>query len=294
MGSGEVTQFINVTNIDDCEAKCCQSKSCDVAFVIRDVCYTIKCYSRNLCRTKPLENDQFTSKVVYVSRNGVTMFSSANDAKFGGEHSKILATARPIAPLPLKSNTTVVTGDAKATAKSSGASVPTDKTTGINRVSITIKPMTKPATNSLIEDLGLKATSLPTPHRASKTNMIPKAQENNQTMTAASLRCQAGRNYVDIRLKGDLDAGQFTKRGLVTNMAECTRFCCDDRSCDLAYLLGKICYTVKCNDADLCRVVASSPTSLNPIISYVTRYDENGEMLSKLSVIMIRVVCKNP
>lgn len=213
MGSGEVAQYTNVSDIDDCAAKCCHSRGCNVAFVIHEVCYTIKCYSRDLCRTRPLEQMTFTSKVVYISRNGMAMFSSANEAKVGGSTSDILSTAQPI------------------------------------------------------------------PMIASKTNTIPGAEGNKNA--SSDLRCEAGDYFVNVRLRGDVGAGVFTKRGKVTSMVQCSRFCCDDESCDLAYLLENVCYSLRCHSEELCQVVTSSPLSVNPTVAYAIRYNSDGTVHSK-------------
>lgn len=215
MGSGEVAQYKNVSDIDACAAKCCHSRGCNVAFVIHDVCYTIKCYSRDLCRTRPLEQKTFTSKVVYISRNGMSMFSSANEAKVGGSTSDILSTAQPISVF------------------------------------------------------------------ASKTNSIPGAEGSQNATKKSELRCEAGNYFLNVRLRGDLGAGVFTERGKVTSMVQCSRFCCDDESCDLAYLLESVCYSVRCHSEELCQVVTSSPLAVNPTVAYAIRYNSNGTIHSK-------------
>ena len=35
--------------IDDCINTCCDSKKCDVAFVVQKTCYMVECYSKESC-----------------------------------------------------------------------------------------------------------------------------------------------------------------------------------------------------------------------------------------------------
>lgn len=80
MGAGEVAQFSQVGDIQLCIEKCCLSPTCHVAYVIQDTCYTVSCFSRDLCRTRPIENAAINSVISYIKRGGVAMFSNADEA----------------------------------------------------------------------------------------------------------------------------------------------------------------------------------------------------------------------
>lgn len=80
MGAGEVAQFPHVSGIQPCIEKCCLSPTCHVAYVIQDTCYTVSCFSRDLCRTRPIENTALNSVISYVKRIGLAMFNSVGEA----------------------------------------------------------------------------------------------------------------------------------------------------------------------------------------------------------------------
>ena len=80
MGAGEVAKLPHVGDIQLCIEKCCLSSTCHVAYVIQDDCYTVSCFSRDLCRTRPIENAAVNSVISYIKRSGVAMFSSAEEA----------------------------------------------------------------------------------------------------------------------------------------------------------------------------------------------------------------------
>lgn len=54
-------------------------------------------------------------------------------------------------------------------------------------------------------------------------------------------------------------------------MRECIEKCCDDASCDLAFMFGDHCYSVQCQNEKLCQAVLAKPSHLEPKVSYVTR-----------------------
>ena len=39
--------------MDDCIERCCKSSNADVAFMLGSVCFAVKCYSAELCKTGP-------------------------------------------------------------------------------------------------------------------------------------------------------------------------------------------------------------------------------------------------
>ena len=80
MGAGEVAQFSDVSDLQLCIEKCCVSSKCHLAYVIHDACYTVNCFSRDLCRTRPIENTAVHSVISYVKRIGTSMFSTAEEA----------------------------------------------------------------------------------------------------------------------------------------------------------------------------------------------------------------------
>ena len=97
MGAGEVAQFPKIGDLQLCIEKCCLSRTCHAAYVIQDVCYIISCFSRDLCRTRPIENTLVKSVIAFVKRRGFSMFTSADEAKVRnlGNVSVTTTTARP-------------------------------------------------------------------------------------------------------------------------------------------------------------------------------------------------------
>ena len=46
----------------------------------------------------------------------------------------------------------------------------------------------------------------------------------------------------------------------------CTRLCCEDASCDLAYMFGKSCFLVKCYNEKGCRAVKEAEDPVKKLV----------------------------
>ncbi len=53
MHSGLFTKLGRVSKMDDCIERCCKSSNADVAFMLGSVCFAVKCYTPELCKTAP-------------------------------------------------------------------------------------------------------------------------------------------------------------------------------------------------------------------------------------------------
>lgn len=73
------------------------------------------------------------------------------------------------------------------------------------------------------------------------------------------LQCIQSKLYKDSQLLAGPRAGHYSDVGPVSNVHTCTRLCCEDSSCDVAYMFGKNCFMVSCYNEKGCRVVSSKP-----------------------------------
>ena len=193
MGAGQVAEFPKVSDIQLCIEKCCLSTTCHVAYVIQDACYTISCFSRDLCRTRPIENMSVKSIISYVKREGVAMFSNADEAKVGN--------------------------------------------TGNLSLEKSARPTASPLHSSLVD----------------------------------SDICQKDKTFYNVRLKGGQSSGLFAEKGLVPDISQCAGVCCEDPSCDLAFIEGPMCYNVKCYNQTTCQLIEANHLSVKTALAYVIR-----------------------
>ena len=92
-------------------------------------------------------------------------------------------------------------------------------------------------------------------------------------------KCPEMKSLTKVTLKGGLKAGDFTDTGKVGSIKECYETCCQQSTCNLAFMLGQNCFSVKCYNKDLCSTIPAQPSIFNPQIAYVWSRNEikNGE-----------------
>ncbi|EDO46077.1 predicted protein [Nematostella vectensis] len=172
--SGLFTKMGRVDSMDDCIELSCKKDKTDVAFMMGQHCYSVQCYSEDLCRTEP----------VY----GTTI-------------------------------------------------------SGLNLT---------PAVSFLRNNPGTSGTEL-----AYQDN--PREQ------------CLGSSITYNVTLRGGIKAGKFREQTDVRSMRDCVSKCCDESSCDLAFMFGERCYSVTCQSEKLCQAVMAKPTNLQPKISYLSK-----------------------
>lgn len=86
---------------------------------------------------------------------------------------------------------------------------------------------------------------------------------------ADQYRCPRMVPLTKVTLKGGLKAGDFTDVGKVGKLKDCYDICCRTENCDLAFMLGQNCFSIKCHDKSLCTTIPAQPSIFNPQIAYV-------------------------
>ena len=87
--------------------------------------------------------------------------------------------------------------------------------------------------------------------------------------------CTHSKLYRHVTLVGGLRAGNFTRMVELTNMNECVRRCCSERSCDVAILLRDTCFALQCSSPELC---SARPSRLrNFSLKMIYMYKKNGK-----------------
>lgn len=85
-----------------------------------------------------------------------------------------------------------------------------------------------------------------------------------------------------------IHSGKFKSLGRVDNMEDCIEMCCKEKDVDAAFLLGKLCYSVKCYNSDLCQIRPAFISSIdmlnvNPAVSFI---HNNNDRKGKLAYIL--------
>ena len=67
INSGEFTDRGSVLNMEDCITQCCGDDNCNLAFVIKDTCFTVKCKSYDACTLKSAVSHYYNPRIAYVN-----------------------------------------------------------------------------------------------------------------------------------------------------------------------------------------------------------------------------------
>lgn len=89
-------------------------------------------------------------------------------------------------------------------------------------------------------------------------------------------QCRPSPIFKEVTLKGGINAGTYKDVGGVQTMEECQNKCCEFPACDLAFMLAGSCYLVGCYDQKQCAMQPAKESKFHPMISYVTRWNNEG------------------
>ena len=105
---------------------------------------------------------------------------------------------------------------------------------------------------------------------ASKHHLANSTNVNSDSCETSPVR----RN---VTLRGGIKAGYFRKLAQYVAMELCVQLCCQEKGCDVAFMIGKNCYGVKCFSEELCHVV---PAKNAPRALLISKVDFRGEGIS--------------
>ena len=109
-----------------------------------------------------------------------------------------------------------------------------------------------------------------------KTPEISKGSESStKSGESGKKECDKAKVLNNVTLKGGKKAGKFKNHGDVKGMDACQDICCKDKKCNVAFMLGKTCYSVTCKNKDLCEHTKAPPTDYNPQLAYVRKMEES-------------------
>ena len=99
------------------------------------------------------------------------------------------------------------------------------------------------------------------------------------------MKCRRGVTIHGATLRGGILAGDFKTVGIVSNQHSCVNSCCRNKRCDVALMLGKECFNVKCYSDSLCGLAPATSIfdEVTPIITYVRGHIRRKRSTGKLT-----------
>ena len=77
-------------------------------------------------------------------------------------------------------------------------------------------------------------------------------------------------NY-NVTLAKGAKAGTYYKMATVDKMDDCIGHCCGSKRCDVAFMVNKNCYLVKCHNSDSCELKRSENPKFDTMLSMVSK-----------------------
>ena len=69
--AGNFTAVGHVENIDACAKLCCVREDCNLALMVKNHCFMVRCLNKERCRSMPVINQQFCTHIARVNRTKV-------------------------------------------------------------------------------------------------------------------------------------------------------------------------------------------------------------------------------
>ena len=85
--AGEFRQAKNISDVNACAKKCCNSASCDVAYMVENICFLVKCRDESSCAPVSVQNFEYRSSLIYITNSslGKANLNSGNESAISEE-----------------------------------------------------------------------------------------------------------------------------------------------------------------------------------------------------------------
>ncbi|XP_065055664.1 uncharacterized protein LOC135684164 isoform X6 [Rhopilema esculentum] len=255
VSAGEFTDHGQTDTFDECMGYCCGSKDCDLAFMIDNDCYGVRCKDPSMCKTRPARPTKYRPIIAFKK-------SSATG---------IGVAVQPVVPIVktmFKDRTTIqdniddTTFAVRAYYSPLTTNSPNSLTTATTTAKTTMTVIPRPPGTTP----GFSSTLVKSKSSATPTFGDPSKKHS----------CEAGSITYNATLKMGMHSGLFTKLGHVNKMDDCIERCCRSSNADVAFMLGSVCFAVKCYSPELCKVAPAMISNIgnlnmNPTLSFLKK-----------------------
>ena len=266
MNAGNFTDHGFVDEFSLCIEKCCHSKNCDVAFMVQNNCYSVKC-AKNKRRCLPV-TARLTQFKTFMALRNTSYFQSFK-------------------PLAISHGNCAQVGHAQngLTFKrgiKAGTFTAHNKVTNMNHC---LQECCSMSSCNAAFMIGKKCYSVScatkedcktTPAR--KTNLITSiafvnrihnkstnrttgneklGQINNFTRSILGGHCDITDEQQNVNLTGGWRSGKFLRLPDITDMTKCTEACCDYHGCGAAMFIDRYCYNLICFKKNGCHFIGT-------------------------------------
>ena len=110
-----------------------------------------------------------------------------------------------------------------------------------------------------------------------RKSVIGTGDSSDAEVSVRSQGCYQAKVHKGVSLKYGTHSGEFYDYGEIGDMRMCVDLCCKDKKCDVAFMVGRTCYTISCSSFDFCQMVPSTKSqSLLTQLAYVIKQHDTG------------------
>lgn len=274
-----------VKDADHCGQLCCRQQRCNLAFSVDEFCYSVECHSEKMCRLKRENFSRHNVAVTLVTRSATSTFDetvtrgkyqSKDGLKSNSDKMKIKDYS-----LDTKTNTghrsLAKVAETLATNETGHRSFKniSDEERGRKYNKNNYQSVSLSSYESRDRGTGFELhNSFPT---KAVVRLESKLSHDGNSEPTKSGRCRARRVLRKVTLRSGLKSGDFSDYGQVPDINACVKHCCAQQTCDVSLLLNKHCYTLHCYKPELCKIMPSHDSKLEPQLAFVTRSANDDE-----------------
>lgn len=92
-----------------------------------------------------------------------------------------------------------------------------------------------------------------------------------ELISSGDTPCRKSSVNYNVTLTRGAKAGTYYKMAGAKMMDDCVGHCCRSKRCDVAFMVNKNCYLVKCHDSDSCELKRSDNPKFDTMLSVVSK-----------------------
>lgn len=270
-----------VKDVDHCGQLCCRQQKCDLALSVDEFCYNVECHSEKMCRLKRENFARHNVAVTLVTRSSTSTFhetvmsrkyqskdelNSNSDKMESKNYSLHKKTNTSHRPLPRAAETLATNAAGHRSLKNIS-----DEGRGRKEHKNDYQSVSLSSYESRDRGTGFEL------HDSFPTKAVVRLESKLSHEPTKSDSCRARRVLRKVTLRSGLKSGDFSDYGQVPDINACVKHCCEQQTCDVSLLLNKHCYTLHCYKPELCKIMPSHDSKLEPQLAFVTRSANNDE-----------------
>ena len=101
--AGEFRRAKEVEDVDKCAQQCCNSSSCDVVYVVENICFLVKCRDASSCEPVSFKNSKYRSSVVLLTQRSGSHSSLVSESGGGSKNNNASEAGGVLKPNHIKS-----------------------------------------------------------------------------------------------------------------------------------------------------------------------------------------------